>query len=48
MNRSAFIETGMREGTCGYPAQNTAQISRNALASGFSDEYGDRGLAPRG
>ena len=30
----------------GYLTQNTAQISRNALASGSCDDYTNRGLAP--
>ncbi len=32
----------------GHLAQNTAQISRNALASGFYGNGSNRGLAPSG
>jgi hypothetical protein len=32
----------------GYLTQDTAQISRNALASGSCDRFTNRGLAPFG
>ena len=32
--------------SCGYLAQNTAQVSGNALASGSCDNCSNRGLAP--
>ena len=46
MNRSAFSKMCMWKTSYGYLAQNTAQISRNALASGLCDDSNNRGLAP--
>ena len=38
MDRPAFFLTCTREMSCGYLAQDAAQISRNALASGLCDD----------
>ena len=43
MNRSVFGGKRMCTRACGYLAQNTAQISRNALASGLCDDCSNRG-----
>ena len=43
MNRPALFTTLTCESSCRYLPQNTAQISRHALASGLRDDSGDRG-----
>ena len=48
MNRSVFFKTFTWKKSYGYLAQNTAKISRNALASGLCDDCRNRGLAPCG
>ncbi len=48
MNRPTFLQTCLWKTGYDYLAQSAAQISRNALASGFCGEYGNRGLAPCG
>ena len=42
MNRPALFTTFSCESSCGYLAQNTAQISRHALASGLRNDSRDR------
>ena len=48
MNRSAFFKTCTWKRSYVYLAQNTEQISRNALASGLCHDCCNRGLAPCG
>jgi len=43
MNSAWIVGSHLLNRCCGYLAQNTAQISRNALASGLYDDAGTVG-----
>ena len=48
MNRSAFFKTHVCKRSYGYLAQNTAQISRYAIACGSLEVHENRRLSPGG